>query len=129
MLHCCVSPPVYDSDTFQIASKTYQVMSHRPGNTFHLLVPTLSRSYIMVPKLCRSVPLLSKSQYLHLPTSYVVFIFKMAQNFVKTVNSATRCKKQLIEQISVENTSKSAKDGKKCDFALTTASESVNNRT
>ena len=58
--------PTPSTKTFQIkhlGTKTFHIGS----NTFQFTVPTLSKSYITVPKLSRSAPILSNSQYQNFP--------------------------------------------------------------
>ena len=83
--------------------------------TFQLLVPKLSRFYITVPKLSRSVPILSNSQYQNFPTHgtktfqlFSWFLYPRLCKIVrKLVNCAKRCGKPLKVRISAEN-------GRKC---------------
>ena len=60
---CCQSP----------SRSRFQYFPSNVTPTFNyfqmIVVPTLSRSYIMVPKLSRSVPILSNSQYQNFPSN------------------------------------------------------------
>ena len=106
--------PTPSTKTFQITylgTKTFHIGS----NTFQLLEPTLSKSYITVPKLSRSVPILSNSQYQNFPTHgtktfqlFSWFLYPRLCKIVrKLVNCAKRCGKPLKVRISAEN-------GRKC---------------